>query len=324
MGDVLAEHRRFARAADEAGLWGYHTTEHHLSALDATPSPGLFLASLATVTEQIQLGSLVHIIPGYHPVRLAEEVIMLDHLSGGRFQFGVGKGVSPPEHRILDLVTDDVGDVFDEHLSRIVDVLVGKPVDGAAVPFEAVQEPYPPIWYAGNAHRAAELNLHAIIGGPPAVVARQVEDHRAILAARRSQPRFNPGVERPTIGATRHVFIDRDGDKAERRAIESWRTYTEHINHHFWRTGESAPRDPSFGGDASAAAAVNALVAGTPAAVAESYAELAEVGGVDYLLGSFFWGDLGLAEAMASFELFVTEVIPAVERAALMAVAPAD
>ncbi len=316
MGDVLADHRRFAQAADEAGLWGYHTTEHHLSALDATPSPGLYLATLATATEQIQLGSLVHIIPGYHPVRLAEEVIMLDHLTDGRFQFGVGKGVSPPEHRILDLATDRVADVFDDHLARIVDVLEGKPVDGAAVPFGAVQDPYPPIWYAGNAHRAAELNLHAIIGGPPAVVARQVEEHRAILADRTAPPRFNPGVERPTIGATRHVLVDRDGDRAKRRAVESWRTYTAHINHHFWRTGESAPRDPSFGGDAEAAAAVNALVAGSPAEVAESYVELAEVGGVEYLLGSFFWGDLELTEAMASFDLFVTDVIPAVERAA--------
>lgn len=310
MGEVLAEHLRLAKAADEAGLWGYHTTEHHLSALDATPSPGLFLAALAPITTRIKLGSLVHIIPGYHPVRLAEEVIMLDHLSGGRFQFGVGKGVSPPEHRLLDLATDSIGEVFDDHLARIVDVLEGKPVDGAAVPYRAVHDPYPPIWYAGNAHRAAEQNLHAIIGGPPVAVAKQVEEHGRILAERTEPPRFNPGVDHPTIGATRHVFIDRDGEKAKRRAVDSWGTYTAHINHHFWRTGESAARDPSFGGDASAAMAVDALVAGSPAEVADSYAELAEVGGVDYLLGSFFWGDLGAAEALASFDLFVTEVIP--------------
>lgn len=312
MSEVFSSHIELARAADEAGLWGYHTTEHHLSALDATPSPSLFLAALAPLTSRIRLCSLVHIITGYHPVRLAEEVIMLDHLSGGRFQLGVGKGVSPPEHRLLDLDTAEIGGVFDDHLQRMVDVLEGKPVDGAPIPFRAIQDPYPPLWYAGNAARAAELNLHAIIGGPPAAVAHQLADNRRIIAGRIGPPRYNPTVAQPVVGATRHVYIAADSGAARRRATEAWATYTRHINHHFWRTGESAARDPSFGGDAEAAITGCGLVVGSPAEVAESYIELADVGGVDYLLGAFHWGDLDHREAMASFELFVTEVVPAV------------
>jgi len=52
-------------AAEEAGLWGYHTTEHHLNPLDATPSPSLFLAAAAQHTSKIRLGSLVHVLPLY-------------------------------------------------------------------------------------------------------------------------------------------------------------------------------------------------------------------------------------------------------------------
>ncbi|MDH3678359.1 MAG: LLM class flavin-dependent oxidoreductase [Acidimicrobiia bacterium] len=316
MGEVFRWHLDLVTAADEAGLWGYHTTEHHLSALDATPSPSLFLAAAAPLTSHIQLCSLVHIITGYHPVRLAEEIIMLDHLTDGRFQLGVGKGVSPPEHRLLDLVTEEVGAVFDDHLRRLVDVLEGKPVDGAPIPFSAVQDPYPPLWYAGNARRAAELNLHVIIGGPPKLVADQIAEHRRIGAERRSSPtgppRYNPTVTALTVGATRHVLVDRDGNRARRRAVESWATYTRHINHHFDRTGESATRDPTFGGDPHAAMAACGLVAGSPTEIADSYHELVEVGGADYLLGSFHWGDLTHPEAMSSFELFVTEVMPAV------------
>ena len=103
------------------------------------------------------------------------------------------------------------------------------------------------------------------------------------------------------------------GTLLRRRAIDSWSTYTAHINHHFARTGESTPRDPTVGGDPVKAMEVGGLVAGSPEEVAESYIEMAEVGGVDYLLGAFFWGDLDLPEALASFELFATEVIPAVE-----------
>lgn len=315
LGTVFDEHVQLVRAADEAGVWGYHTTEHHLSALDATPSPSLYLAALARETEQIQLGSLVHIIPGYHPVRLAQEVMMLDHLTGGRFQLGVGKGVSPPEHRLLDLSTEHIAEVFDDHLARMVAVLEGEPVDGAPIPFRAVQDPYPPMWYAGNAVRAAELNLNVIVGGLPEVVAAQVTEHRRIRAERTDPPRYNPTIEETTIGATRHVFIDRDSERARRRAIEAWSTYTAHINHHFDRTGESTPRDPTVGGDPVKAMEIGGLVVGSPEEVAESYIEMAEVGGADYLLGAFFWGDLDLPEALSSFELFVTEVIPAVEAA---------
>lgn len=315
LSQIFRERLEYVQAAEAAGIWGYHTTEHHLSLLDATPSPGLLLAAMAPLTERIRLCSLVHILPMYHPVRLAEEVIMLDHLSKGRFELGCGKGVSPPEHRILDLETARIVDVFDDHLERMVTVLEGEAVDGAVNPFECVQQPYPPLWYAGNAVRAAELNMNAIIGGPPRAVAEAIAEHRRIRAERTDPPRYNPNLERTTIGVGRHVVIRPNGQEAKRRAVESWKLYTPHINHHFDRTGEETPRDPSFGGNPEAAVGACALVAGSPQQVAESYIEMAEVGGPDYLLGHFFWGDLDHAEAMTSFELFVTEVMPAVEAA---------
>lgn len=315
LSQIYRERIEYVLAAEDAGLWGYHTTEHHLSKLDSTPSPNLLLAAMAPITERIRLCSLVHILPGYHPVRLAEEVIMMDHLTNGRFEMGVGKGVSPPEHRLLDLETANIADVFDDHLARMVSVLEGEPVDGADNPFETVQRPYPPLWYAGNAARAAELNMNAIIGGPPQAVAAAVAEHRQIQSERVGPAPYNPGIEQTTIGVSRHVIIRERSEAAKSRAVRAWKTYTPHINHHFDRTGESAARDPSFGGDPEAAAASKALVAGSPQEVAESYIEMAEVGGPDYLLGAFFWGDLNDVEALTSFELFVTEVIPAVEAA---------
>ena len=312
---VYAEHTQLAKAADEAGLWGYHTTEHHLSPFDATPSPSVYLAALAPQTHQIQLGSLVHIVPGYHPVRLAEEVIMLDHLSNGRLQMGVGKGVNAPEQRLLDVDTETVDDLFLEHLERMVGVLEGTPVDGAPIPFTPLQQPYPPLWYAGNAARAAELNLHVIIGGSAESVADQVKEHRRIQQAESSSPlqmRYNPTVRHTTVGVTRQVLVDRHSQRARSRAVESWQTFSQHLTHHFDRTGERSLHDPASGGDAARAMAVGAITAGSPQQVAEAYIELAEAG-ADYLLGVFFWGNLDLPDALSSFELFVTDVIPAVE-----------
>src|SRR2546422_6336595 len=61
------------------------------------PSPSVFLAAAAQRTRRIRLGPLVYLLPLYSPLRLIGEICMLDHLSGGRLELGVGRGVSPYE-----------------------------------------------------------------------------------------------------------------------------------------------------------------------------------------------------------------------------------
>src|SRR4029450_13277449 len=82
---------------DPLGFYGYRLAEHHQAPLCMAPSPAVFLAAAARHTRQIKLGALVNILPFYHPLRLIEEVCMLDHLSGGRLQIGIGRGISPYE-----------------------------------------------------------------------------------------------------------------------------------------------------------------------------------------------------------------------------------
>jgi len=86
-------------AADEAGFFCYHLAEHHATPLGMAPSPALFLTAAAQRTRRIRLGPLVYLLPLYDPLRLIEEVAMLDQLSGGRLELGVGRGVSPYELR---------------------------------------------------------------------------------------------------------------------------------------------------------------------------------------------------------------------------------
>jgi alkanesulfonate monooxygenase SsuD/methylene tetrahydromethanopterin reductase-like flavin-dependent oxidoreductase (luciferase family) len=61
------------------------------------PSPGIFLAALAQRTRQLRFGPLVYLLPLYNPIRLATEIAMLDNLSNGRLEVGVGRGISPFE-----------------------------------------------------------------------------------------------------------------------------------------------------------------------------------------------------------------------------------
>ena len=80
------EHRlRLAAAGEELAFTRFHTTEHHGTPLSVAPSPSLFFAAMAQRTRRMRFGPLVYTLPLYHPLRLAEEIAMLDQMSGGRF-----------------------------------------------------------------------------------------------------------------------------------------------------------------------------------------------------------------------------------------------
>src|SRR6185437_16981069 len=94
---TLDERLKFAAAADEAGIYCLHIAEHHATPLNLVPVPGVYLGAVARATKRMRLGPLVYLLPLYSPLRLVEEICMLDHLSYGRLDVGVGRGVSPYE-----------------------------------------------------------------------------------------------------------------------------------------------------------------------------------------------------------------------------------
>ena len=93
----FTERLKLIEAYDRLGFYAYHLAEHHGTPLGFAPSPSVFLAAVAARTERLRFGPLVYSLPLYHPIRLLEEICMLDQLSGGRFELGVGRGVSPIE-----------------------------------------------------------------------------------------------------------------------------------------------------------------------------------------------------------------------------------
>ncbi|MEZ5226315.1 MAG: LLM class flavin-dependent oxidoreductase [Acidimicrobiales bacterium] len=123
------ERLQLLQIADAAGFHGYHIAEHHLTPLDMAPSPLMFLTAAARVTEQIRLGTLVLVLPLYHPVRLLQELYMLDHLSHGRLMPGVGKGVRDVEHEWFGHDQSEVRDRFDECLAILQSALATDRLD---------------------------------------------------------------------------------------------------------------------------------------------------------------------------------------------------
>src|SRR5256885_6469601 len=114
---------------DRAGFRTYHMSEHHATPLNLTPSPSVFLAAAAQRTRRLRLGALVYILSAHHPLRLAEEICMLDHLSGGRLEVGIGRGASPHELHYFGVDPDAAQAMYVEAYQIIMQALTQDKVD---------------------------------------------------------------------------------------------------------------------------------------------------------------------------------------------------
>ena len=92
-GHALAE----CRLADELGFDTVWLAEHHFSHYGICPSLAVLAAAVARETRRVRIGTAVVIAPFAHPIRIAEEWAMVDILSGGRLEFGLGRGYQPKE-----------------------------------------------------------------------------------------------------------------------------------------------------------------------------------------------------------------------------------
>lgn len=105
---VVDEGRQIARYCDRNGWHSIWTTEHHYGheGLEVCANPALMGVDLAAHTEQIRIGQAANIITFRHPVQLAEDLAMLDHMSGGRLEVGIGRGVYPRETMNMNPTAD--------------------------------------------------------------------------------------------------------------------------------------------------------------------------------------------------------------------------
>src|SRR5947209_15023653 len=91
LAETWEERLRLLEYADRAGFYAYHLAEHHGSELSTVPSPNLFLSAVAQRTRRLRLGPLGYVVPTYNPLRLLEEISMLDQMSGGRLEVGLSR-----------------------------------------------------------------------------------------------------------------------------------------------------------------------------------------------------------------------------------------
>ena len=290
--------------------------EHHLSGFGIVSAPSVYLAAIAGRTRRIDLGYAVAVVPLHQPVRLAEEIAWLGHLSGGRLLVGVGPGFRAGEfagygvaleerHARLEeglaIVRGLLGNETFAHRGRYWEVpaatLRPRPFGGEAPPFlRACSSPE-------SLRRAAEAGEGVLLGTRPvAELAETIDLYRSIRAAAGAAPR---AVEREVarFRVLRRVVVAANGDEARAEALRALEVEEESAR------GGRADGVRSASSAAGSAGPIPGGCVGSPREVREDIAAL-EALGVRHVISWPGFGNLPYPVVRRSIELLATDVLP--------------
>ena len=228
MADVYDEHIRLARQLDEDGWHSYFVIEHQNSPVGRITAPSVYLTAVARATTRLRIGAMMWQLPLYHPIRLAQEVAMLDQLSRGRVEFGTGIGVH--EHEFIRwgvdyyqraAISGEVLQIVKMAWTQDEVTFNGKyfHFDEALPQPKPYQKPTPPIWAAVHSDAAIEFaakgNFHVSQNlDTDEVVARKFDLYRKIW---REAGHAGP---MPRVFLMRQVHVAETDAKAEAEARE--------------------------------------------------------------------------------------------------------
>jgi alkanesulfonate monooxygenase SsuD/methylene tetrahydromethanopterin reductase-like flavin-dependent oxidoreductase (luciferase family) len=319
LADLFETRLKLIEQYDRAGFRSYHIAEHHSTPLGMAPSPSVFLAAAAQRSKRLRFGPLLYVTPMYHPLRVAEEVVMLDHMSHGRLELGLGRGASPVEIANFD-VDPALAPAMNREATEVIlkalasDILnhEGKfyRYKNVRVAARPLQQPHPPLWFApiepSRAADAARLKGNIVTLIPDAGVKAITDAHRAAW-----QADGNTAADIPLLGVFRHVVVAETDVKAQDAARSAYRLWRHHMAFLWEWAGIPFPIAAVYPTEFDALVGMHMGVAGSPETVRRYVADTVEKTGINYFVGDMIFGSLPYEVAARSVDLFAKEVMPA-------------
>jgi alkanesulfonate monooxygenase SsuD/methylene tetrahydromethanopterin reductase-like flavin-dependent oxidoreductase (luciferase family) len=317
---------------EELGFDGVWFAEHHFRDYGTVPSPLAMLSNVAARTERLRLGTGVVVLPLHHPLEIAEQAAQLDVLSGGRLDFGVGRGYQSVEFEGFRLSLTEARERFLEALDVIIGLWANPTFqhqgrfyeigEVALVP-RPLQEPYPPVRVAAVspetvticaqrglpilADAATPFNRVAdaartwhdaaqaaglMAGGAGLVLQRLVHVAPTLAAAREDLDRFDAMFDRARVFNDKSAPIDASTGEIA-KGFESWQKYDKNVK-----------VDTDFRWERQE-------VVGDPDRVIEQIKMIADFGFSELMCDFGTIRPTNLAERKQTLKLFADEVIPA-------------
>jgi alkanesulfonate monooxygenase SsuD/methylene tetrahydromethanopterin reductase-like flavin-dependent oxidoreductase (luciferase family) len=327
-----AAFREAFEVAEHADAWGFDCVwlgEIHFAPTRSVISASLQVASsIATRTKRLRVGTAVTVLPLNHPLRIAEEVATLDHISGGRLEFGIGRSGVVRSYDIYGISYAESQARFRESLEIIKLAWTGEPVhyegefyriNGAVVSPTPFQVPHPPMRMATSSHETfpavAKMGLPSFIG----LRAAEISDLQPDLAVYRQTWREAGHPGDPSVYLRIPVYTTTSEKGAVEEPRESLLAFfgrqTELARSAIGRAGtskerqEQAERMLQLTYDDILARKV---ISGTPPRVIERLTELQETLGIDGIVAEMNPGGCIPAELeQRSMRMLAEEVIPA-------------
>ncbi len=312
---------KLVEALDRLGFDSYHTAEHHGTELGLAPSANVYLSAVCQRTKRLKFGPLVYLPALYHPMRLAQEICMLDQMSRGRFQIGVGSGAVWVEQKIMDVDPETIRERYTENRDLLLQALTtdgevthhGKyyNIEGFPMVLRPYQKPRPPMWYGlshpGSAAWCAENDAN-VVSMAPGTAARASFD-----AFKEHWDKLGKSPDAlPVMGLNRHMVVadtDAEAMRIARPAFERWRASFSWL----WdRKGVPFPFPYPETLDAYISAGLGMV--GTPKTISDYLAREVETAGANGVLGQMIFGTIAYEDALHSLELFAGEVMPALKK----------
>jgi alkanesulfonate monooxygenase SsuD/methylene tetrahydromethanopterin reductase-like flavin-dependent oxidoreductase (luciferase family) len=222
--------------ADEMGFDTLWFVEHHfLTGFSMSPCPEVLFGALSRLTKRIRLGFGVVILPYHHPVRVAERVAMVDHMSGGRVEFGTGRS-APYEQTGMGIDPRDTREMWEESLEMVPKIWEdglfswqGRfwNVPPREVRPKPYQKPHPPIWVAALQPSTYRLAAHKGIGvmalsvAAPAVLAPHIKEFKENVRHAKPVGKF---INDQWLSATM-AYCDGDNKAGRELAAKSLKTF---------------------------------------------------------------------------------------------------
>lgn len=321
MGEVA-----IAELADRLGFDSLWAVEHHFDDYAMCPDNVLFLANIAARTERVQLGTGAVILPWNSPLRVAEKMIMLDILSGGRALFGMGRGLSRIEYAPFQVPMSESRGRFDEAAAMIASALETGWIEG-----DGPYYPQPRVQLRPSPRGSFKGRLYCVAMSPDSIVSvvslgaalmsiptRPVPDLMPAYTSYRDQYRAAHGTTPPPISLNVNMYCHADPDVARERSRKHMHTFFEMAGEHFAKTegyqryAETAALLRQVGQEAAAEAAASVALFGTPDQILKQVAGIRDVLGDFQLIVIPSFGGLPYDQAIRSLELFAKEVMPGV------------
>jgi alkanesulfonate monooxygenase SsuD/methylene tetrahydromethanopterin reductase-like flavin-dependent oxidoreductase (luciferase family) len=345
---VLAEHLALGDLAEPLGFDSLFALEHHFTGYAMSPSPTQLLSYFAGRTRRVTLGTAVIVLPWHDPVRVAEEIALLDVLSGGRCLFGFGRGAASVEYAGFRIPMEEARPRFVEAAQIVVKALTHDVFDWDGEFFKIpptsirprpISHPERRIYASSVSPESAEImarlgfGVLVIMQNEWPVAAADIVRYREIAAGVGHTPR-------PPIILT-NVSVADSRDEARERAVRylsrKWDSIDAH--YHFSDGHLAAVKGYEAYGKVARTYAkmkdetyrqkatefyVKIQVVGTPDDCLQQLAELRRLTGLDHLVTEFSFGGMPHEDAEINMRLFADRVMPVLQRDPAFAGAPPE